>query len=150
MPDVLTPEQRRRCMSSVRGINTKPELLLRKALWRKGLRYRLKSELPGKPDIVLTRYKIAIFVDGCFWHSCPVHGSLPETNTSFWENKITRNVERDNEVNALLEQNGWLVIRIWEHEIKQSLEEVIEKIFSSLSVSDHVTERCGINSISLL
>ena len=128
MPDILTPEQRRRCMSSVRGINTKPELLLRKALWRKGLRYRLKSDLPGKPDIVLTRYKIAIFVDGCFWHNCPAHGSLPETNKLFWENKIARNIERDNKVNVLLEKNGWLVIRIWEHEIKQSLEKVIERI----------------------
>lgn len=135
MPDVLTPEQRRKCMSSVRGTNTKPELLLRKALWRKGLRYRLKSELPGKPDIVLARYKIAIFVDGCFWHNCPAHGSLPETNKSFWEKKIARNVERDHQVNALLEQNGWLVIRIWEHEIKQSIEKVIEKIFSFLAVS---------------
>ncbi|WP_255251850.1 very short patch repair endonuclease [Nitrosomonas ureae] len=84
-------------MSSVRGTNTKPELLLRKALWRRGLRYRLNSALPGKPDIVLARYKIAIFVDGCFWHSCPVHGSLPETNMPFWKNKIARNIERDNE-----------------------------------------------------
>ena len=150
MPDVLTPEQRRRCMSSVRGSNTKPELLLRKALWHKGLRYRLKSELPGKPDIVLSCYKIVIFVDGCYWHSCPEHGSLPETNKLFWKNKIARNVERDHEVNVLLEQNGWRVIRIWEHEIKQSLEEVIEKIYSALSVSDHVTRRYGVNSISLL
>ncbi len=117
-------------MSSVRGTNTKPELLLRKALWRKGLRYRLKSELPGKPDIVLSRYKVAIFVDGCFWHSCPEHGSLPESNTSFWKKKIARNVERDHEVNALLEQNGWRIIRIWEHEIKQSIEKVVERVFS--------------------
>lgn len=130
MSDVLTPEQRRKCMSSVRGTNTKPELLLRKALWRKGLRYRLKSELPGKPDIVLSRYKVAIFVDGCFWHSCPEHGSLPESNTSFWKKKIARNVERDHEVNALLEQNGWRIIRIWEHEIKQSIEKVVERVFS--------------------
>ena len=130
MPDVLTPEQRRRCMSSVRGTNTKPELLLRKALWHKGLRYRLNSALPGKPDIVLSRYKVAIFVDGCFWHSCPEHGSLPESNTSFWKKKIARNVERDHEVNALLEQNGWRIIRIWEHEIKQSIEKVVERVFS--------------------
>lgn len=133
MPDVLTLEQRRRCMSSVRGTNTKPELLLRKALWHKGLRYRLKSELSGKPDIVLPRYKIAIFVDGCFWHNCPEHGSLPETNKLFWENKIARNVERDNEVNILLHQNGWMVIRVWEHEIKQSLEKVVKNILLSLS-----------------
>lgn len=127
-------------MSSVRGTNTKPELLLRNALWHKGLRYRLNSALPGKPDIVLTRYKIVIFVDGCFWHCCPVHGSLPETNTTFWKSKIARNVERDNEVNVLLEQNGWRVIRVWEHEIKQSLEKVMERIFTSLSVSDHVAK----------
>lgn len=94
----------------------------------------MKSELPGKPDIVLPRYKVAIFVDGCFWHNCPMHGSLPETNKSFWKNKIARNVERDNEVNALLEQNGWRVIRIWEHEIKQSIEKVVEEIFSFLAV----------------
>ena len=132
MSDVLTPEQRRKCMSSVRGADTGPEVILRKALWHKGLRYRIRSKLPGKPDIVLPSYKVAIFVDGCFWHRCPEHGSIPKSNRAFWDQKIRRNVERDKEVNYLLEHDGWKVIRVWEHDIKQSLDKVVGNVLSSL------------------
>jgi DNA mismatch endonuclease, patch repair protein len=101
-------------------------------LWREGVHYSLRSKLPGKPDIVLSRYKIAIFVDGCFWHRCPLHGSFPKTNRLFWEKKITRNVARDTEVNSLLASSGWKVIRVWEHEIKRSRKKVVEYILSLL------------------
>jgi DNA mismatch endonuclease, patch repair protein len=101
-------------------------------LWREGVRYSLRSKLPGKPDIVLSRYKIAIFVGGCFWHRCPLHGSFPKTNRLFWEKKITRNVARDTEVNSLLASSGWKVIRVWEHEIKRSRKKVVEYILSLL------------------
>lgn len=85
--DVMTPEQRSRCMSHVRGKDTKPELLLRRALWKKGLRYRLFNKLPGRPDILFIRKRVAIFVDGCFWHGCPEHGTQPRSNADFWKKK---------------------------------------------------------------
>ena len=97
-------------------------------LWKRGLRYRIKSKLPGKPDILFPSCKLAIFVDGCFWHNCPIHGEIPKTNTSFWKKKIERNVERDKEVNALLQSQGWSVLRVWEHVINDSLDSVILEI----------------------
>ena len=115
MTDVLTPEQRRRCMSRVKNKNTELELHLRKALWAEGIRYRLQTDLPGKPDFLFVRPKLVVFVDGCFWHGCPTHGQLPKTNMDFWANKIKKNIERDLHVNALLEERGWRVIRCWQH-----------------------------------
>lgn len=95
MADVLTKEQRSYCMSQIRGKNTKPEVILRKALWSMGYRYRIKNKLPGKPDLIYPSLKVAIFVDGCFWHKCPKHFQPPKTRQIFWENKINANVERD-------------------------------------------------------
>jgi len=83
--DSLTPEQRSALMGRVRQRGTKYELILRRALWKAGYRYRLRNKLPGTPDIVFSGVKVAIFVDGCFWHGCPVHGSLPSTRQEFWE-----------------------------------------------------------------
>lgn len=98
MADVMTPNQRSRCMAAIKGKDTKPEILVRKFLFSKGLRYRLNNrKLPGSPDIVLKKYKTVIFVDGCFWHGhegCK-YFRLPKSNTSFWETKITQNIERD-------------------------------------------------------
>lgn len=117
MADVLTPNQRSRCMAAIKGKDTKPEILVRKFLFSKGLRYRLNNrKLPGSPDIVLKKYKTVIFVDGCFWHGhegCK-YFRLPKSNTSFWEAKITRNIERDEETTRALIALGWKVIRIWE------------------------------------
>ncbi len=135
MADFMTPEQRKRCMSRVRSRNTKPEILLRKELWRLGFRYRLKNNLPGRPDIIYPGKKLAIFVDGCFWHGCQKHGSIPKTNTVFWENKIQRNMERDLENTLALEHGGWTVFRLWEHEIKENMPQLVETITASL-VSD--------------
>lgn len=130
--DVLSSTQRRLCMSRNRGRDTGPEMLLRRALWREGYRYRVQSDLPGKPDVVFPRNKLAIFVDGCFWHSCPEHGASPKTNSEFWHEKLDRTVERDKEVSSLLKYNGWHVIRLWEHEIKQDLDLVVGRVATAL------------------
>ncbi len=132
MVDFMTPEQRSKCMSSVRGKNTKPEQLLRKALWQLGYRYRLHYNLPGRPDIAFPGKKLVIFVDGCFWHGCPFHGSLPKTNTDFWESKIHRNIERDVENTQSIQRQGWTVLRFWEHEIEENLDQVMSNVLAIL------------------
>ncbi|MET0084739.1 MAG: very short patch repair endonuclease [Sedimenticola sp.] len=124
----MTPEQRSRCMSKIKGKDTKPELLLRKALWKKGLRYRIHYKLPGRPDIAFVGKRLAIFVDGCFWHGCPEHGVSPKSRSEFWKKKLERNRERDKEVNEALAEDGWLVMRFWEHEIMDDLPSVVRKI----------------------
>jgi len=96
-------------------------MLLRGELWRRGLRYRLEGGLFGKPDIVFRAAKIAVFVDGCFWHGCPEHSTKPKTNSQFWSAKIKKNMERDKFVSENLSSDGWRVVRIWEHEIKSNL-----------------------------
>lgn len=126
--DVHTPEMRSYNMSRIRGADTKPEMLLRKALWAAGYRYRLKVKLPGKPDLVFISKKIAIFVDGCYWHGCPKHASKPKTNVLFWEEKLDGNIERDKRVNRDLVDRGWKVLRLWEHEIKNDLPGCVDKI----------------------
>ena len=129
MTDVLTPEQRKRNMSRIRGKNTSPELKLRKMLWESGIRgYRVHYKLPGKPDIVFTRKKVVVFVDGCFWHKCPVCFRPPETNAEFWNEKLQKNVERDLKVTKELEDLGWTVLRFWEHEVKKTPEDVVARI----------------------
>lgn len=130
--DVLTPEQRHRNMSNIRSRNTKPELLLRKVLWERGLRYRLKNDLPGKPDIIFKKYRLAIFVDGCFWHGCPEHYIEPKTRTSFWKSKINGNIERDKKNNSYLADMGWTVLRFWEHEIKNNPHNAADKVQSAI------------------
>lgn len=141
MVDCLTQGQRRYCMSRVRGRNTKPEIALRRALWHRGIRYRKTSNLPGRPDIVVPSRSLAIFVDGCFWHYCPEHASIPKSNTDFWRRKIARNVERDREVNAQLTDLGWTVVRIWEHDIVKEVQQVVDRI-----VAAHFNEKMSMSS----
>jgi DNA mismatch endonuclease (patch repair protein) len=105
-------------MSQIRGKNTRPEILLRKSLWKLGLRYRLSSKLPGKPDLVFRRFRAVLFVDGCFWHGCPTHLSWPKRNAQFWKRKILGNKNRDLAVSRELKRDGWTVIRVWEHQIR--------------------------------
>jgi DNA mismatch endonuclease (patch repair protein) len=137
MVDVLTQEQRKYNMSQIRGKNTVPEVKLRKLLWLQGLRgYRIHYNLPGKPDIVFTKKKIAIFVDGCFWHKCPVCFQEPETRKEFWMKKIQSNVDHDKKVNAQLKELGWMVMRFWEHEVREKPDPVIKKIKKKMSVPD--------------
>ena len=117
MTDRLTPAQRHKVMSHIRSRNTKPELKVRQWLWRHGYRYRLNvKSVPGKPDIVMRRYRTAIFVNGCFWHGhdgCDKF-KIPQTNVEFWQNKINRNRERDQQNYQVLHDNGWQVIVVWE------------------------------------
>ncbi|MEU6072271.1 DNA mismatch endonuclease Vsr [Micromonospora sp. NPDC047074] len=99
--------------------DTRPEILLRRLLHRRGLRYRVDSPLPGqrrRADLLFSKAKVAVFVDGCFWHRCPEHGTFPKNNGPWWHQKLERNVARDREVDSVLVSQGWLVIRIWEHE----------------------------------
>nr|VFK39879.1 MAG: T/G mismatch-specific endonuclease [Candidatus Kentron sp. SD]VFK45320.1 MAG: T/G mismatch-specific endonuclease [Candidatus Kentron sp. SD] len=132
MVDRLTLEQRRRCMSRVRAQNTKPEILLRKALWMRGARYRLRADLPGKPDLVFSGKRVAVFVDGCFWHGCPIHGGIPATNREFWEKKLGDNVARDRRIDAELSGMGWRVLRVWTHEIKQDVVAAADRIMAAI------------------
>lgn len=129
--DNLTKEQRHKNMLHIRSSNTKPEIILCKALWHRGIRYRKNYKgLPGKPDIVITRCKIAIFVDGDFWHgkNMDVIDNQIQSNRSYWLPKIRRNKERDEEVNDALTEQGWIVLRFWESDIKKRLESCITKI----------------------
>ena len=120
MADVLSKYQRKFCMSRIRGKNTKPELLLRKALWSRKLRYRLKNSLPGRPDIIFPGRQLAVFVDGCFWHGCQrCKKKLPATNRLYWARKIKRNIAKSRAVKRSLLRNKWSAVRIWEHEIKK-------------------------------
>lgn len=115
--DFLTPSERSKRMSRIRSQDTKPELALRRALHRLGLRFRLGGAgLPGKPDLVFPRYKVAVFVHGCFWHrhaGCKV-ATTPKSNSGFWTEKFQRNVERDRRVTSELEAHGWKVLVAWE------------------------------------
>ena len=125
MTDKLTSLQRHKCMSSIRGKNTKPEILVRKGLHARGFRFRLHNKkLPGSPDIVLPKYGVAIMVNGCFWHGhkgCR-YATKPKTNIEFWETKIARNQHRDEVTAAHLEALGWTVITVWECELRGKLE----------------------------
>lgn len=131
--DVLTTTQRHKAMVSNRSTNTKPEILVRKYLWRQGFRYRLNNpRLPGHPDIVLRKYRTCVFVNGCFWHGhdgCK-YFRLPKTNTNFWEKKINRNKERDKEEQRQLAKMGWHCITVWECELKPDKR---DKTFKSLA-----------------
>jgi DNA mismatch endonuclease, patch repair protein len=121
MVDQITPERRSWNMARIHSDNTVPEVKLRSMLHRRGFRFRLhKKDLPGKPDIVLSKYKTVILVHGCFWHGHPncKEAHIPKTNTSYWHPKIERNIERDKRNEQLLREKGWTVIKIWECEIK--------------------------------
>ncbi|MGW1324525.1 very short patch repair endonuclease [Streptomyces antibioticus] len=110
----------RASMRANRSRDTRPELALRRAVHSLGLRYRVAARpLPSvrrTADLVFTRAKVAVFLDGCFWHGCPIHHTMAKRNSEFWSEKVARNKARDEETNALLRQAGWVVIRVWEHE----------------------------------
>lgn len=140
MADTHTPPQRHANMAAIHGKDTKPEMLVRRYLWGHGFRYRLNHpRLPGKPDIVLRKYRTCIFVNGCFWHGhegCRYY-TIPKTNTEFWVDKVKRNKERDLKVQHELAAMGWHCITIWECELKptkreetlKSLAYTLNKIF---------------------
>lgn len=129
--DVLTPEQRRKNMQAIKGKDTKIEVMLRQKLWEKGYRYRKNyKNLPGKPDIVFLKLKIAIFCDSEFWHGYNWENKKKRlgTNREFWIKKIETNMERDKRVNEKLISDGWIVLRFWETEIKKNLDNCIKII----------------------
>ena len=112
---------------------TKPEMLLRRELHRRGLRFRVNHrDLPGRPDIAFTRVRLAVFVDGCFWHLCPAHAILPKNNAEWWQAKLRRNVERDREKDAGLTALGWRVLHVWEHEDPLTVADEVEKNWRGL------------------
>lgn len=132
-----TTKLRSNQMSKIRAKNTKPELAFRKALWKKGIRYRVNSKkLPGKPDIAINKYKTIVFVDGAFWHGFDWENKRGKikSNRGFWIPKIERNMQRDHEVNALLKDKGFTVFRFWCHDLKKDMEKCID------TVVDHVNK----------
>lgn len=122
-------------MRGNRAEDTSPELLLRSALWKSGIRSYRKhlKHLPGRPDIAFPRYRLAVFVNGCFWHCCPkCNIPTPRTNTTYWREKLRRNVERDKRVFSQLEQAGWRTMRLWECEIQKSIERSVSRIHQEI------------------
>lgn len=136
MADIVNRKTRSRMMSGIRGKNTKPEITVRKALFRRGFRYALhRKDLPGKPDLVLPKYRTVIFVNGCFWHvhHCRLF-KWPRSNTEFWREKLGKNVKRDRRNYGLLRQRGWKVLIIWECAIKGQPAEEIERCIDAMAV----------------
>lgn len=116
-------------MSGNRGKDTKLELRVRHALWKDGYRYRKNNKrLLGTPDISFPNLKIVVFLDSCYWHGCPTHFKMPKTNTSFWHQKINRNIERDYDISSHYSEEGWILLRFWEHEVKNDLDSVVKTI----------------------
>lgn len=135
MTDTLTREHRSWNMSRIAGRNTKPELLLRSLLHRAGFRFRLHAkDLPGRPDIILPRYRIAIFVHGCFWHRHPGcrNATMPSTRPEFWAAKFEGNVERDARNAAALEEAGWTVLTVWECDLKSDPQAVATRLSETI------------------
>lgn len=135
--DVHNPEQRSKNMAAIRSTATKSEVLLGKALWKEGLRYRKNNKTVfGKPDFTFKKYKIAIFVDSEFFHGKDFETKKkPATNADFWEKKISRNIERDKEVNEYLKAHGWTVLRFWSNYVKKNLNECVAEIKKVAEVS---------------
>ena len=131
LTDVFSKAKRSEIMSSVRSSGNRSTELKMIALFKDlGIMgWRRNWPLIGHPDFVFPKSRVSLFVDGCFWHACPIHCQLPASNAPFWQKKLKANARRDREVNRQLEELGWLVIRIWEHEIKEDLDGVAGRIF---------------------
>ncbi|WP_461672593.1 very short patch repair endonuclease [Priestia megaterium] len=128
MADIMSKEQRRKNMQAIRS-QSKLENRISRELWKRGVRFRKNDKsLFGKPDISIKKYKVAIFIDSCFWHVCEIHGNKPKSNQDYWNKKLDRNKNRDAEVNLHYKQNGWYVKRIWEHDIKADLQSTVDEI----------------------
>lgn len=134
MPDHLSSSGRSRNMAAIRAKDTKPELALRAALRHAGAPgYRLhRKDLPGRPDAAYIRWKVAVFVDGVFWHGHPDHWDPARASSDYWRTKIARNIERDRAADAQLRERGWTVVRIWDLEVRDALEVSVDRVLSAL------------------
>ena len=131
--DVVDAATRSRMMASIKGRDTKPEMIVRCGLHRRGFRFRLHDrKLAGRPDLVLSRYRAAIFVHGCFWHGCPEHYREPDNNSDYWIPKIEKNIKRDQQNSKLIKKMNWKVLRFWEKQITTDLGKCIKKIERAL------------------
>lgn len=135
--DILTKKQRSYCMSKVKGRNTNIEIIFRRLMWSKGEKgYRVNNpKVFGKPDIFFGKRKIAVFIDGCFWHKCPACRSIPKSNFDFWDEKLNKNAKRDQEVNKKLRKNGIKAIRFWGHELENNIEKCYKRLTKELRVN---------------
>jgi DNA mismatch endonuclease (patch repair protein) len=135
MGDVLCAAKRSELMSRVKGKNTAPELFLRRAVWVLGIRYRIHKRLGRiKPDIVFGLSRVAVFVDGYFWHQCPLHKSMPKRNFYYWRTKLEQNVARDLEATKALTELVWKVLRFWEHEVYSSPSKCAQRVFKIVTI----------------
>ncbi|MFI0429858.1 very short patch repair endonuclease [Mariniflexile sp. HMF6888] len=135
-----TTKKRSKIMSKIGGKNTKPEMLFRKALWRKGVRYRVNNrKLPGKPDVSIKKHKLAVFIDGEFWHgfNWNERKETIQSNRGFWIPKIERNMQRDKEVNQQLIEMGYTVFRFWAKDIKTELDKCVNDILVYIDVGEN-------------
>ncbi|MFD6170907.1 very short patch repair endonuclease [Streptomyces coeruleorubidus] len=136
---------RRRNMQAIRSRDTKPEQLIRRLVHARGLRYRVAArplpDLRRTADMVFRPVKVAVFIDGCYWHGCPEHYVPPRTNSGYWSEKVLRNVARDRDTDRLLEEAGWLVLRFWEHEPSDAC---ADKIAAAVNRRRHATD-AGLN-----
>lgn len=147
--DIVSPEKRSKMMSGIRSKDTKPEIKIRKALYSRGYRYRLHSnKVHGKPDIIMKKYNAVIFIHGCFWHGhdCPLF-RLPKTRTTFWENKINSNKERDSNVFSLLREEGWRIATIWECSMrgrgKMEIDELMDRLIEWIDSDEETLTLSG-------
>lgn len=146
--DDLTPEQRRKNMQAIRSKDTSIEVALRTALWHRGIRYRKNyNQLPGKPDIAITKHKIAVFCDSDYWHGYDWENRHQKikSNRDYWIPKIERNMARDKKVNEMLEAQGWIVLRFWEWQIRKHLDECVDTIISTIRTAPSQADKNMIN-----
>jgi DNA mismatch endonuclease, patch repair protein len=143
MTDKFSKETRTKNMKAIRSKGTLLEQKVAKELWNRGMRFRKNvHKLLGCPDIAIQKHKIVIFIDSCFWHSCPQHGRMPSSNTDYWAKKLNRNRQRDKEVTEAYLARNWNVIRIWEHELRNDFDGTIDRI---MDVVERVRKEKGGN-----
>lgn len=129
MADILSKKERSRLMARIKGRDTQIEMTIRRSIWREGYRYRLHSKkLPGRPDIAFVYCRLAVFIDGCFWHRCPIHSTIPQNNRRFWLEKLEANKKRDLRIELELKNLGWHLLRFWEHEVEKTPDKVVRTI----------------------
>ena len=130
-------------MARIRGSNTSPELVIRRELWARGFRYRVNFRTPvARADIVFAAHRVAVFIDGCYWHGCPKHYVRPRSRTDFWSAKLLQNVRRDISQTKMLEDLGWRVVRVWEHDVFEAPNAVIREIETRIATGRIRSRRC--------